>query len=129
MSIFKNIDPKLVETSKRLNARLSKDRPHYPEALRTFEERRIDWLENDINKAIIIQPTFEFSGVNSALWNFENLAWIKKNGIAKKPGWSKKLVLKENFDIIEKSIDRLIDESIRNLESISIADVVNKHSI
>ena len=126
MSIFKNIDPILIETSKRLNAKLSKDRPHYPEALRTFEERRIDWLDNEINKAIIIQPTFEVSGVDSSLWNFVNLAWTKKNGVAQKPGWSKNLVLKEDFDIIEKSIDKLIDESIRNLQCISIADVVNK---
>jgi hypothetical protein len=54
MSRFKNIDKKLKDLSEKLGAELTKDRPSYPEALRTFEERRIDWTENGISKAIII---------------------------------------------------------------------------
>lgn len=43
MSIFKNIELEIEKTGKELNARISKDRPGYPESLRTFEERRIDY--------------------------------------------------------------------------------------
>ena len=64
MSRFKNIDSNLIELASKLNGKLTKDRPDYPEVLRIFEERRIDWIENGIMKAIIIQPNFEANGVN-----------------------------------------------------------------
>ncbi len=74
MSRFKEIDSKLEKLSAKLDAKLTKDRPNSPEVLRTFEERRIDWVDNNICKAIIIQPTFESNGVNSKIWNFINIA-------------------------------------------------------
>lgn len=76
MSRFKLIDEKLAKLAIKLNAKLTKDRPEYPEALRTFEERRIDWIKNKICKAIIIQPNFEDIGVNSTIWNFINIAYL-----------------------------------------------------
>ena len=126
MSIFKNIDIKLEEISKKLGAKLTIDRPGYPKALRTFEERRIDWIENEINRAIIIQPTFENSGVNSSIWNFLIIAWVKKNGIAQKPGWKKELVSKKKFETIEENIDRLLNESIENLQAIKIENIIRE---
>ena len=47
MSIFEEIDPILDEAAKRVNGQIERDRPGYPEALRTFEERRITWRQND----------------------------------------------------------------------------------
>ncbi len=128
MSRFKNIDVKLDELSARLGTNLTKDRPGSPEVLRTFEERRIDWVEDGINKAIIIQPTFEITGVNLSIWNFINLAWIKKNGVAQKPGWAKNLITKMDFKVIEENIDILLNESLNNLKTIKIEDVINKKS-
>jgi hypothetical protein len=124
MSKFKNIDNKLNTLAIKLNASLSKVRPGYPEGLMTFEERRIDWRDGEIRKAIIIQPTFEATGVNSSIWNFINIAWTEKNGLAVKPGWIKTLIDKSDFKEIEENIDNLLFTSEENLKNIRIEDLI-----
>ena len=115
MSRFRNIDNKLSALAKDLNAKLTKDRPDYSESLVNFEERRIDWADKNVNKAIIIQPKFESTGVNFELWSLINLAW--KNDLSKhpRPNWIKHLVENESFETIEKNIDSLLNESKENL--------------
>ncbi|MFH6997326.1 hypothetical protein ACHRVZ_05285 [Flavobacterium sp. FlaQc-57] len=124
MSRFKNIDAKLVDLANKLNGRLTKDRPSYPEALRTFEERRIDWVENDIMKAIIIQPNFEINGVNSNIWNFINLATYDDGFSISNPKWIEVLVDQKDFSFIDDNIDNLLLKSEENLSNISIKDLV-----
>ncbi len=124
MSRFITIDEKLEKLSASLGAKLTKDRPGYVESLRTFEERRIDWEEDGIRKAIIIQPTFEAVGVNSSLWNFINIAWVVKHGIPQKPGWKKKLIVQKDFNEIEEAIDNLLKESVKNLQKVSLKDIL-----
>src|SRR5512139_132699 len=99
MSRFRLIDDKLTNLAIKLNGKLTKDRPEYPEALRPFEERRIDWIDNKINKAIIIQPNFEANGVNSTIWNFINIAWLFNEGLTKNKKWIENLVEKGKFEI------------------------------
>lgn len=123
MSRFNNIDSKLEVLSKKLNAVITKDRPDNPEPLRTFEERRIDWTQNDIRKAIIIQPSFELTGVNSNRWSFINIAWIEKIKSGFKPKWVKILVEKQEFSIIEEGIDELLINSVENLNRITEIDL------
>lgn len=124
MSRFKNIDSKLSDLSNKLNGRLTKDRPSYPKSLRTFEERRIDWVENDIMKAIIIQPNFEINGVNSNIWNFINLA-IYDDGLSiSNPKWMKILVDQKDFSFVEDNIDNLLLKSEENLCNISVSDLL-----
>ena len=72
MSIFKNIDELLKIFAQKNNAKLTIDRPY---SLNTFEERRIDWKDNKIDKSILIQPNFERDGVNSKKWNLTLVAW------------------------------------------------------
>jgi hypothetical protein len=120
MSRFRQIDDKLNHLARKLNATLTKDRPGYPWI---FEERRIDWVDNQIKKAIIIQPTFELNGVNSSIWNLINIAWIEKTGVAHKPGWTKMLVDKQDFTEIENNIDELLSQSEKNLSNVKIEDV------
>ena len=124
MSRFTEIDPKLILIANQLQAKLRIDRDWDPSA--GFEERRIDWLDGEINKAIIIQPTFESTGVNSSIWNFYAVAWIKINNVANKPGWKKEFVIKENFRVIETEIDKLLIEAVKNLKAIKIEEVMNK---
>ena len=124
MSRFKNIDSKLSDLTNKLKGRLTKDRPSYPESLRTFEERRIDWVENDIMKAIIIQPNFEVNGVNSNIWNFKNLA-IYGDGLSiSNPKWMRILVDQKDFSFIDDNINELLLKSEENLSNISIEDLV-----
>lgn len=115
MSIFKNIDIEIELICKELNAIISKDRPDYPEALRTFEERRIDWIDNGIRKAIIIQPTFENKGVNSELWNFRLVAW---KGIGRKRKYIEEVIEKSDFKIIESNINKLLESGKKTLLNI-----------
>jgi len=105
-----------------MNAKLSKDRPLYPKILRTFEERRIDWTDGKIRKAIIIQPNFEVTGVNQSIWNLLNVAWLD-NKFPHEKTWSKHLVEKKDFSFIENAITELLSESIKNLNKITIEDL------
>jgi hypothetical protein len=123
MKRFKNIDSVIESYALKLNAKLTKDRPEYPEALRRFEERRIDWIENDIMKAIIIQPNFENNGVNQNLWNFINAAWYDDGLSFHSPSWYKDLIKEKDFSIIENSIEDLLSESVKNLKTIQIKDL------
>lgn len=124
MSRFKNIDSKLVDLADKLNGRLTKDRPSYPESLRTFEERRIDWIENNIMKAIIIQPNFEATGVNSKIWNFINIAMYDDGLSISRSKWMEILVDQKDFTFIEDNIDKLLLKSEENLSNISMKDLV-----
>lgn len=123
MKKFTDIDGKLFALSEKLKATLTKDRPEYPEILRTFEERRIDWIDNGINKAIIIQPTFGISGVNSKIWNFINIAWYDDSKSIIRPQWIKNLVEKKEFEFIKNNIDDLLLVSENNLEKIKMSDL------
>lgn len=124
MNKFETIDHKLYDFAIKRNGILSKDRPFFPKNLIHFEERRIDWTENEIRKAIIIQPTFTQAGVNLSLWNFINIAWTLRNGIAVKPGWHQYLIEKKDFSEIEDEIEQLLITSEQNLIAITIKDVI-----
>lgn len=126
MSRFTEIDPKLEILSNQLGGRLSINRDWDPTA--GFEERRIDWADCEINKAIIIQPTFESTGVNSSIWNFSNVAWVIINEVALKPRWRKELVLEKEFNVIEIQIDKLLLDSVKNLKAIEIEAVMKRHT-
>ena len=125
MSLFKNIDKNLESIAEKLRAKLTVDRPWAPKALHPFEERRIDWEENGLNKAIIIQPFFGSSGVDTTKWSLINIAWIKKRGIAQKPGWRVKLIENQNFESIENNIIELLDKSVDNLKTVEFEEVEN----
>lgn len=121
MSRFNHIEPLIKKISDELGAKISKDRPDYPEALRTFEERRIDWSDNGIQKAIIIQPTFESDGVNSDLWNFSLVAWIWTDN--KRTSYHKTVIDKEEFKNIELNIEELLYSGKKHLQNIKLNDL------
>jgi len=126
MSRFKQIDEKLEKLSGKLGAKLTIDRDWYPTA--GFEERRIDWVDRNIFKAIIIQPTFESKGVNQKIWNFINIAWSDFNDEGHRPQWIKLLIEKKKFEIIESDIDQLLTQSESNLINISEEDLKKKNT-
>ncbi len=113
----------MLRLASKLNATLRKDKPNFPQVLRTFEERRLDWRDIEIRKAIIIQPTFEATGVNSAIWNFINIAWHHDVLSGKTLKWKKILVNKSDFEVIEKNIDALLHQSEENLKKIVFKDL------
>lgn len=123
MSRFKEIDSKLEKLSTKLGANLTKDRPNTPKVFQNFEERRIDWMDNNISKAIIIQPTFESNRVNSEIWNLINIAWYDDKKSNRRIQWRKNLVDKDNFEHIKSNIDDLLLKSELTLSSITMSDL------
>lgn len=124
--MLEKLDPQIMRVVNRLGAKLSIDRPLYPEPLRTFEERRIDWLDNGVHKAIIIQPTFELAGVNAELWNFTILAWDLTPSGTRNNSWVKKVIHQQDFCKIENGIVDLLNNAVNDLEKISKKDLVSR---
>jgi hypothetical protein len=122
MSVFKKIDEKLENLALNLSATLSKNRPYLPAFLNTFEERRIDWQEDNIKKAIIIQPMLEPNGVDESFWNYCIMAWIEVDGIPAK-FFKEQLMSKIAFIEIEREIEKLIELSMNKLIQITDKDL------
>ena len=110
----------------RLNATLTKDRPEYPEELRTFEERRIDWTDGEIHKAIIIKPCFELTGVNSAFWSFVNVARPVARPFDMRT-WQRYLLKDVDFEEIDRNIDELLQKSEESLALITSENLTDPY--
>ena len=119
MSIFKNIDELLKIFARKINAKLTIDRPY---SLNTFEERRIDWKDNKIDKSILIQPNFERDGVNSKKWNLTLVAW-SYNDNEDRLQWISYLVEEKKIKVIESDIENLLKISFKKLKNIKIDDL------
>ena len=131
MSKFRPIDEKLKNFAEMLKAKLATDGSGFsvngvavPKEF--IEERRIIWVDGQISKAIIIHPDFfNIPDISSPSWNFFNVAWLEHGSSAKKgkPFWTKYLLKKVEFDVIEKNIDQLLNTSKENLQTIKIEDL------
>ena len=119
MSIFINIDELLKIFARKINAKLTIDRPYF---LNTFEERRIDWKDNKIDKSILIQPNFERDGVNSKKWNLTLVAW-SYNDNEDRLQWISYLVEEKKFKVIESDIENLLKISYEKLKNTKIDDL------
>jgi hypothetical protein len=115
------IDLKFEALANEMNARVSKDRPNYPEVLQTFEERRIDWVDTNINKAIIFQPDFEVKGVNEEKWNFDIAAWYFEGTTDLR--FYENLVKDKRFDSIANQLDQLLILAVDRLAKIDMAEL------
>ena len=115
------IDLKMRTLANKMNAKVSKDRPEYPQALRTFEERRIDWIEDNINKAIIFQPNFELKGANEEKWNFGVAAWYFEGTTDLR--FSENLVKETHFESIANQLDQLLIDAVGRLSQINMAEL------
>ena len=131
MSKFKLIDKKLKNFAAVLKAKLAKDGSGFsidgvPVPSEFVEGRRIIWVDGQIGKAIIINPNFfDIADFSSPAWDFFNIAWLEhgSSALKEKPFWTKYLVKKAEFDVIEKNIDKLLNTSKENLGAIKIGDL------
>ena len=119
MGIFSNIDSRLEQFAIKQNARLTRNRENCDVEL-GFEERRIDWIKDNIRLAVIIQPNFN-NGVDISKWNFKNVAW-KYMG-AKRFQISKNLIELSNFQEIEDHLDEALTKSDLFLNNIRFEDL------
>ncbi|RZJ94343.1 MAG: hypothetical protein EOO60_03255 [Hymenobacter sp.] len=86
-----------------------------------FEERRIDWQQDGINRAIIIQPDFRATGVDTTKWNFRAVAW--QGSAHKKQTADYDFATSVAFQAIEERIDSLLSEARTYLNTIQASDL------
>lgn len=126
MSIFAPIESKLTELSAAYQAVLTRDRngqslrPMGPNHA-SFEERRIDWQREGINLAIIIQPDFLATGVDTTKWNFRAVVW--QGGGHEKRTAGQDFVTSMPFQYIEERIESLLMKACSYLNSIKMSDL------
>lgn len=125
MNRFEHIDPKLSQLAYKLNARLRIDRRYYPDKPPVLQERRIDWTDGVIQKAILIQPLFEISGVNENWWSVKAVAWYDQTHPKewKRFRWHKHFAENQPFEVIEQTIDALLTFAENELTAITMDDL------
>lgn len=120
MSVFVQIEPRLRQCAVEQQAVLTQDREGM--GLRFgFEERRIDWQQDGINRAIIIQPDFLATGVDTTKWNFSAVAW--QGSGHKKRTADYDFATSVAFQAIEERIDSLLSEARTYLTNIQASDL------
>jgi hypothetical protein len=115
MNVFVQIEARLRQCAVEQQAVLTQDRAGM--SLRFgFEERRIDWQQDGINRAIIIQPDFLATGVDTTKWNFSAVAW--QGSAHKKRTADYDFATSVAFQAIEERIDSLLSEACTYLNNI-----------
>ena len=126
MSIFALTESQLTELAAAYQAVLTRDRdgqslrPMGPNHA-SFEERRIDWQREGFNLAIIIQPNFLATGVDTTKWNFRAVAW-QGSGHEKRTA-GQDFATSMPFQYIEERIESLLVKACSYLNSIKMSDL------
>ena len=126
MSLFAQVDAHLMQCAAEQQAVLTQNRggmsllawgPNHS----SFEERRIDWQQDGINRAIIIQPDFLATGVDTTRWNFRAVVW-QDSGHQKRTA-CQNLATSVPSKYIEERIERLLAEACTYLNNIRVSDL------
>jgi hypothetical protein len=128
MSVFTQLDARLAQFAADQQAVLTRNREdHWPLApeLLGFEERRVDWERAGLKLAVIIQPDFLATGVDTTKWNFRAVAWQYRAG--DRYYAIKDLVTSRPFQHIEEQVEILLAEARSYLGSIRPDDLRNPY--
>jgi hypothetical protein len=124
---FQNIDVQLQEFAEKHSAKIStvwsKIQNHDPDGLDSFLVKHIVWNDGRFEKAILIRQHNDISGVDTTVWDFTNVAWLKDTQASAKPTFVKNLLTKVEFQIIEKDIEGLLSISETVLGAIKAQDL------
>ncbi len=126
MQVFDSLDKKIIQFAKERGAKIHSDGITYngipPEKI---QQRRIIWSDAIVGKGIFIYPNFNTGNIDSHLYDFWNIAWPAeaKQGKGGHPFWHKCLLNAVEFSEIEKNFDKLLLQSIKNLDSVTLSDM------
>jgi len=120
MSVFAQIESRLLQCAAAQQAVLTQNREGMSVRF-GFEERRIDWQQDGINRAIIIQPDFLATGVDTTKWNFRAVAWQGSGHKKRTAGHDFATSLA--FEVIEGRIESLLAEACAYLQAIRASDL------
>jgi hypothetical protein len=132
MSVFAQIDERLVQFAAAQHTVLTRDREnHWPggPGHLGFEERRVDWQRDGFNLAVIIQPDFGSMVVDSSKWHFYALAWQNETRGSGKRVAELRLVSGRPFSEIEARIDKLLTEAGNYLNGLQARDLRPQNEI
>jgi hypothetical protein len=126
MSVFAQLEVHLINFAAEHHALLTRNRQG--ESLRPagptmvgFEERRIDWQRAGINRALIIQPDFLVTGVDTSKWNVRLVAWQGSGHHKRTAGQD--LVTSMPFQNIADRLADLLAEARSYLNRIQLSDL------
>ena len=126
MSVFTQIDERLVQFAAAQHTVLTRDREnHWPggPGHLGFEERRVDWQRDGFNLAVIIQPDFGGLAVDSSKWHFYALAWQNETRGSGKRVAELRLVSGRPFSEIEARIEELLTDASVYLNGLQARDL------
>jgi hypothetical protein len=126
MSVFTQIDERLVQFAAEQHTVLTRDRENHwpgPPGHLGFEERRVDWQRDGFRLAVIIQPHFGGMTVDSSKWHFYALAWQNETRGSGKRVAELRLVSGRPFSEIEARIDELLTEAGNYLNGLQARDL------
>lgn len=126
MSVFTQIDERLVQFAAEQHSVLTRDREnHWPggPGHLGFEERRVDWQRDGFNLAVIIQPDFGGMAVDSSKWHFYALAWQNEATGSGKRVAELRLVSGRPFPEIEAHIEELLTKAGVYLNGLQARDL------
>lgn len=130
MNQFSQIDTRLIALAKQIGASLettvgghSIDGIDVPKDKLAI--RQIQWIEGPIGKAIIINQNFENGNLEAPNWDFINIAWLLEGKTPAKgrPIWNKYLLKNIDFRKIETDIEKLLKQSLENLNAVKKTDL------
>jgi hypothetical protein len=126
---FSSIDNKMRIFAGRHNAKVStewvtssKFTPGGTSVVR-YPMKLIVWKDDQIGKAIMIQMHNDLDGLDTTNWDFSNTAWFEGGKAGAKPHYTKSILNKVKFEVIEKNIVQLLSDSEKNLQNKKLEDL------
>ena len=121
---LKILDDKLEGFAKKYNTQVTSPKiTYYPQVEDSLESRQIEWVDDNIGKALMIQPHQKSSGISSKTWDVYNLAWLINAPTWEKPFCRYDLLKNAELTTLERNIDQLLSQSEQKLGSIKIEDL------
>ena len=124
---FQRIENNLQEFADKYNAKLytvwSKIQRQDPSGFDSFLVRQIVWTDDRFGKAIFIGQHSDINSIDTSSWDFSNIAWIQDTDATAKPTYLKDLLIKVDFQVIERDIEQLLRTSEKNLRAIKMEDL------
>ena len=124
---FQFIEKNLQEFANKHNAKVSTVwstiQTHDPDGTDSFLVKHIVWTDGRLGKAVFIGQHSGIEGVDSATWDFSNIAWLQDTLVTVQPTYVHHLLKKVGFQIIERDIEQLLRTSEKNLQAVSVEDL------
>lgn len=124
---FQLIHGKLQRFADKHGAKIStvwgKVERHNPDGSDSYLVKHIVWYDGRYGKGVFIQQHHSIERVDTTAWDISNIAWLQDTQSIVKPTYEKKLLSRVDFRIIERDIEKLLQESEEVLSQVKEKDL------